>query len=269
MLASKIFKCASLAWTFVILSHGVVLAQTNANVTLSTGGDDLRGGNNVFIRLNLVDGSSTREVLLSSGLAGNSRNVVARVAFPETVLHDQIRSITIRHDGSPRSGHPFDTYDNWNLNAVAVQLTDSSFRPIGRQLYNSVSDSRSGIEIGDSLLMRFTGDARTFVLPVRAIGSEPDFTISSIVRGSRGRIQVRVTNFSGRGRGTVLLVACAISGARTSTTARRALDGGGSTVFSVALSPGSLSTVTCVVTGTGPDDTPEFNTSNNRRRMVI
>jgi hypothetical protein len=239
----------------------VALAGTNALVSLSTGGDDLRGGNRAFITLNLIGTpSSTSEVLLSRGLAGNSR-IVSQVTFPETFSRDQVRGIRIRHDGSPRSRHPFDTYDNWNLNAVVVQLADPSFSPVGEKLYDSTSDSLTSIATGEDLLLRFTGAARTLDLPVRAIGSEPDFTISSITRGVFGRTLVQVKNLGERG--TVLSVGCAVAGALSFTTEGRLLNRNGSTIYQVALNPVAFAAVTSV------RGVPEFNTSNNRRRVTL
>jgi hypothetical protein len=33
-----------------------------------------------------------------------------------------VKNVSIRHDGSPRAGQPFDTYDNWDLQVLRVAL---------------------------------------------------------------------------------------------------------------------------------------------------
>jgi hypothetical protein len=133
-------------------------ADTKVVVRMTTGSDDLRGGNNAFISLNLVSGGSTAERPLGGGFGQNS--VVQRnITFNETVSLDQIRSITIRHDGSPRSGHHFDGYDNWDLQRILVSFANRSFRPTGT-IYNSVNDPARR-----RFVQRFTGETRQIVLP--------------------------------------------------------------------------------------------------------
>ncbi len=122
---------------------------------MTTGSDDLRGGNNAFISLNLVDGTSTREVSLGGGFGQNSV-VERRVTFTSKnpISPNQIRSVTIRHDGRPRPGHSGDTYDNWDLQRISVSLAD------GRNIYNSVNDKPRSL-----FVQRFTGETRQIVLP--------------------------------------------------------------------------------------------------------
>lgn len=128
--------------------------ETNVVVRMTTGSDDLRGGNNAFISLNLVNGSRF-EVPLGGGFSKNSV-VERRVTFTsrEPISLNQIRSITIRHDGSPRSGHPFDNYDEWDLQKISVSLAD------GRNIYNSVNDRARS-----RFVQRFNGQTRQIVLP--------------------------------------------------------------------------------------------------------
>jgi hypothetical protein len=47
---------------------------------------------------------------------------VFSVTFPETVLPGAIAGVEIRHDGNPRSGHPFDRHDDWDVRAVQIKL---------------------------------------------------------------------------------------------------------------------------------------------------
>ncbi|MCG6137131.1 MAG: hypothetical protein MET45_21270 [Nostoc sp. LLA-1] len=132
----------------------IAKAKTNVMVRMTTGSDDLRGGNNAFISLNLVDGTSTREVNLGGGFGQNSV-VTQRVTFTSKnpISPNQISSVTIRHDGRPRPGHPFDGYDNWDLQRISVSLAD------GRNIYNSVNDSARR-----RFVQRFTGQTRQIVL---------------------------------------------------------------------------------------------------------
>ena len=128
------------------------------SVELTTGSDDLRGGNGAAITLNLVNGTSTDEMSLGGGFGPNS--VIRRnITLPTAISPDQIKSVTIRHDGSPRSGHPFDTYDNWDLQRLSVSLTNSSFSPTS-YIYNSSVDAPRS-----SFVQRFTGETRRLVLP--------------------------------------------------------------------------------------------------------
>jgi hypothetical protein len=147
-----------LFFLFLLAPVSAASAATNLLVRLTTGSDDLRGGNNAFIRLNLTDGTSTAtERRLGGGFGQNS--VVSKcVTFSETLSLNQIRSVTIRHDGSPRPGQPFDNYDNWDLQALTVSLADSRCNPVSN-IYNSANDPRRR-----RFVQRFTGDTRQIVL---------------------------------------------------------------------------------------------------------
>ena len=111
-----------LAVYLVCLSTGA-FAQTRVQVQITTGGDDQRGGNRSYISLMLTNGEALPEQLLSSGLGGGTTRTIS-VTFPQTVAAAQIRSIRIRYDGNPRSGEPFDHYDNWDLKTLLVNLAD-------------------------------------------------------------------------------------------------------------------------------------------------
>lgn len=147
-----------LFFLFLFAPVSAANAATNILVRLTTGSDDLRGGNNAFIRLNLTDRTSTRtEARLGGGFGQNS--VVSKcVTFSETIPLNQIRSLTLRHDGSPRAGHSFDTYENWDLQALTVSLADSRCNPVSN-IYNSATDPRR-----NRFVQRFTGDTRQIVL---------------------------------------------------------------------------------------------------------
>ena len=144
-------------WTKAVATPAVTNAQ-NVLVELTTGSSDLRGGNNAFITFNLTDGTSTTEIVLGGGFGQNSV-VRKNITLPRAISLDQIRSVTVRHDGTPRPEHPFDTYDNWDLQRLSVSLADRSFNPIAN-IYNSVSDPSRG-----RFVQRFTGVDRQIVLP--------------------------------------------------------------------------------------------------------
>jgi hypothetical protein len=116
-------------------------------ITTQTGGDDLRGYNHAFFTINYTNGTSSREYLLHRGHGGGHRS---EQNFPldTSIALSSIRSITIRHDGSPNWP---DGYDNWNLDHLKVALITGEGAAI------TVHES-SGAP-----LIRFTGSVRTFV----------------------------------------------------------------------------------------------------------
>lgn len=254
----------SISFLLATLSFGcyptLAFAQTRLLVQTSTGVDDLRGGNAAFINLVLTDGRVLSEQVLSNGLASRS-NATIRVTFPETVSATQIRSIRIRDDGNPRSGHPFDNYDNWDLRTLRVDLTDSSFRIIS-PLYASASDSRPLVfSSGLDLLERFTDQLRQIDLPIRAINNEPDFTITGIT-GSPSGLSVDLRNIGLR-QGRVTTLSCSSDTRGINVAVGRMLAPTDSPLrVRVGLVPGRR--VTCSVSGIDASGRPEAVTANNR-----
>jgi hypothetical protein len=104
---------ANQIWTFVP-------AQTMMKVYVTTGGDDLRAGNNAYIKVNYTDNTTSPEYVLSTGMAGGARIMFSKNLDKLIDNVNKIKNIEIRHDGSPRPGNPFDTYDNWNLDKIRV-----------------------------------------------------------------------------------------------------------------------------------------------------
>lgn len=103
--------------TFLI---NVANAQSVMRVKLTTGGDDLRGGNNAYITVNYSNGTTSKEYLLGGGFA-NGATTQKNITLDRLISSiSEISNIIIRHDGSPRAGNPFDTYDNWDLKAINV-----------------------------------------------------------------------------------------------------------------------------------------------------
>lgn len=116
-------------------------------ITTQTGGDDLRGYNTAFFSINYTNGTSSREYLLHRGHGGGQRSE-QNFTLDASVTLSGIRSITIRHDGSPNWP---DGYDNWNLDHLKIALINTAGTPI------TIHES-SGAP-----LVRFTGDTRRFV----------------------------------------------------------------------------------------------------------
>ncbi|WP_148649969.1 hypothetical protein [Nostoc sp. NIES-3756] len=229
-------------------------AQTRLQVQIGTGSDDLRGGNTAFINLILVNGDVLAEQILSTGLSSNS-TATSLITFSQTVNASQIRSIRIRHDGNPRSGNPFDTYDQWDLRSLRVSLTDGSFRPVST-LYDSARDSSvSGV------IRKFNSQLRRIDIPIRAIGTEPDFVITSINPLSTSRIRVVVLN-QGVGTGRLTGISCSKIGSFISRPTNITLIRGQSTFIELGFAP--TGTVTCSPFGVDSAGNPEVVTANNK-----
>ena len=133
---------------------------------LTTGSDDLRGGNYAFITFNLKDGTSTNEQVIGSGFEHDSAiEKDLPIAYMDL---STIKSITIRHDGSPRPGNIFDTYDNWDLLSLKVLGITENGEEIN--IYNSAFDRRR-----NRFVHRFTGASRqlTLIKNTRAKYSSP------------------------------------------------------------------------------------------------
>ncbi|MFM7450555.1 MAG: hypothetical protein ACKO24_18385 [Leptolyngbyaceae cyanobacterium] len=258
------FVISALALLGISVLPSAAFAVTRLSVQVSTGVDDLRGGNTAFVNLILIDGRVlTEQVLTGSGLAGRSTRTIS-VIFPETVTATQIRSIRIRHDGSPRSGQPFDTYDNWDLRTLRVNIGEGSIAPF-LLLYDSSRDSRPRVvSDGLNLLNRFTGESRQIELFIRAIAREPDFTIEAITPNDEG-LSVLVRNI-GLGSGRVSRVAC--TGGSTPSevlpdAGRSSINAGAAQSFLIPGVPGTRNT--CTVYGVDSIGAPEVVTANNVR----
>lgn len=228
-------------------------AQSRLTVPIGTGGDDLRGGNAAFMSLVLVDGAVLPEQLLSSGQGGGS-NSTSLLNLPRRVAATQIRSIRIRHDGRPRSGHPFDTYDNWDLRTLRVNLREAPSGPF-TQLYNSARDS--GVS---GLVVRFTGALQQIDLPIRAIDTEPDFIINRIT-GSPSGLSVNLSNVGLR-PGRVTNVTCSTFGRAITRDTSIVLSPGATAPVPVRFVPAGR--VTCSVSGVDSEGRPEAVTANNK-----
>jgi hypothetical protein len=142
------------------MTHLFAQSGSQINLKITTGSDDLRRNAKVFFQLNFTDGTSSSEFVvhrdggtLGTGFPHDSRKEI-NIALPSPVNLSNIRSITIRHDGSPRD--IFDTYDNWDLQALQVSLLSrSGISVTSFNIFNS-TDRR--------FVTRFTGDNRILTL---------------------------------------------------------------------------------------------------------
>ncbi len=231
---------------------------TNLLVTMTTGSDDLRGGNRAYISLVLTDGRSTGEQVLSTGMVSHSTSDI-RVSVPGAVTLDQIRSIRVRHDGSPRAGYPFDSYDNWDLKFIRVRIADAYFVATNL-LYNSNTDSQVG-----TLVTRFTGSSRLLIRPIRAIGTEPDFIIQSFYNTPSG-LTVVIKN-QGPGSGKVTRVTASSFG--RSMVHYASLTLAPNQTGTVRLSTTFFGSVACTITGVDAYGRPEVVTAINKRTLTL
>ncbi len=227
-------------------------AQTHILLRIRTGSDDLRGdGNRAFLTPILFD-RELPEREISKGLVSDS---LKRITFtlPETISAEMVKGFRIRHDGNPRNGHPFDTYDNWDMVSLTALITDARLRPIAT-LYESKSDPGFAHRV-----LRFTAEKREHIFRCRSSEAEPDFVIHRVGALTRG-VQLIVQN-TGRGIGRVTRIE--VSGSGGAVVGRfdtRVLPG-----QTVALAVGFLrgGRVTCVVSGTDDGGAPEAVTWNN------
>ncbi|MBC7568533.1 MAG: hypothetical protein H7319_02205 [Spirosoma sp.] len=82
--------------------------------------------------------------------------VVKENEFKGVLRLSEIRSITIRHDGSPKNFG--ETYDNWDLQAVSISLVSNDSGEF-LNIYNSANDRNRS-----NFVQRFTGDRRSITL---------------------------------------------------------------------------------------------------------
>lgn len=125
-------------------------------VFITTGSDDLRGGNNAYLTFNLKNRTSSREYPLG-GAFGHDSVIEKEICLDAAVDLTTIKSITLRHDGSPRSGHPFDSYDNWDLISLRIVGVTDDGEEIN--IYNSAFDPQR-----NRFVKRFTGSGRIITL---------------------------------------------------------------------------------------------------------
>jgi hypothetical protein len=145
---TKLFICIAVFFSMTTLGQSGVDLEVN----MLTGSDDLRSGNHAFLSINFKDNTSSRKYDLGDGFGQNS-NVNRKITLDYSTTISNIRSFTITHDGSPKN--VFESYDNWDLQSLEIQLRDeeNGGNPVG--VYNSANDPRR-----KRFVTRFTGDSR-------------------------------------------------------------------------------------------------------------
>ena len=141
---------------FLFLSLTVQAQRFNTIVlSIKTGNDDLREGNDAWIRFLKLDGTMTPEKNFADigrrdGAFKQNVDYTMEVGLGATIDLKDVSGFVIRHDGTPRALNPFDTYDNWNVVSVkiAVKLPDGN-----RNIYDS--------SLRNTFFVRFTGEKRT------------------------------------------------------------------------------------------------------------
>lgn len=124
-------------------------------ITLRTGGDDLRTNSQAIALINLRDGRELSFPLNEGRSWGNGSVNTRTITLPDNVRLSDITAFGIRHVSGQTN--PFDSYDNWNLDAVRVDyegVRGSLFRSAGRPL------------------ARFTGEQPERIFYTTAAGSE-------------------------------------------------------------------------------------------------
>lgn len=106
---------------------------TNLTVTIKTGGDDLRGGNN-WVKAWVTIRGTKREFDLSKGQGwpGGSLRTVS-FALPPNTRSNDIDRFTLHTNPDGKNG-PFDSPDNWNVDELKVMASVAGGDPIGSWL---------------------------------------------------------------------------------------------------------------------------------------
>lgn len=156
-------------FVFLVILTCTLGSQTQAQtfnrirVVITTGGDDLRGGNHAFLFLNFNNNTISPVVCLttapSTGGFSNGSIYSATFAFEDEMELSDVKGFTIRHQGNPRSDHPFDTYDNWDMEAIRVSAITADSGVRGVNIYNSRNDRSRW-----TFVERFTGENTTLEL---------------------------------------------------------------------------------------------------------
>lgn len=123
---------------------------SNLTVTIKTGGDDLRGGNNwVKARVTLgAPGASTRDMEFDLSRGANWPNgstKTATFALPAGTRADDIRRFALVTNPNGKNGD-FDGPDNWNVDTLRVDATFSGVDTVGSWLaeYREILEAMGG-----------------------------------------------------------------------------------------------------------------------------
>lgn len=162
---SDIALTGGLGWRTLPVATVIVARQlptvssaSSLQLTVQTGGDDLRGGAQAYAQLRFTDNTTSQEVSLNNGGGwGNNSSNTVNLALPANERLDQLQSLTIRHDGSPTN--VFESYDNWNVDMVKLEVAiDGTIRPLTK--------------VSGQPLVRFTGNLRSKTFELKAIAEQ-------------------------------------------------------------------------------------------------
>jgi hypothetical protein len=141
-----------IAFTLMLLSM-TASAQNFGTIVLSikTGNDGLREGNDAWISFVKTDGTMTSEKNFADigrrqGAFNSNIGYVLRVPLGATIDLKDVASIVIRHDGSPRALNPFDTYDTWDVESIEISV---KFDNGGRKIYDSKQTRAKLVQFND------------------------------------------------------------------------------------------------------------------------
>jgi microsomal dipeptidase-like Zn-dependent dipeptidase len=164
------------AWTPARLVGNPVVS--NLTVTIKTGGDDLRGGNNwAKARVTLLLGGAMHapEFDLSSGEKwDNGTTHTKSFALPPGTHANDIRSFALVTNPNGKNG-PFDSPDNWNVDQLRVDATLAGVDTIGTWIneYKEIFAAMHarGVAMGTDMngfapQVPFSADAVTYPLTV-------------------------------------------------------------------------------------------------------
>lgn len=125
---------------------------SSLRVTIRTGGDDLRGGSQVYAIVTLRGGERP-PVSLNNGTGwGNNSTNIGTIQLPQGTRLSDIIALKLKH----ASGSCFGcSYDNWNLDRILVE-------------YNGPSGSGELFTRDGTPLVRFTGAVTEWAQPITA-----------------------------------------------------------------------------------------------------
>ena len=137
-------------WRRSTVGPGTMISAVE--LSIQTGGDDLRGGSVDHVSFQVRGRGLLPEVNLNNGAnwPNNSLNRVV-VRFAEPVAIRDLLSLSLRHDGAPRNGEI--GYDNWNADSITLAFF--------------VAGSACPLQIGAVLTPgRMTGSRTVFTVPI-------------------------------------------------------------------------------------------------------
>jgi hypothetical protein len=141
---------AGRTWSRSMINRDTVISSID--ITIVTGGDDLRGGAVAYAAIQHRTLGMLPKVNLNGGAAwGNNSTATRTLSLPAGTRIRDLAAIVLEHDGAPRN--PLEGYDNWNADTL-----DISFR---------VAGVSCPLRIGPTLFPgRLTGERPTFTAAI-------------------------------------------------------------------------------------------------------